>query len=388
MAHRRLFVVSLIGFVVLLGVGIVVPILPLYAQDLGANAFQIGLIFASFSLSKTIFTPIIGGLSDVTGRKKLIILGLGAYTVVALMYVLAIGPLTLIAVRSIHGVASAFILPVAMSYAGLIAKQGEEGLFMGTFNMALFLGMGTGPFIGGVLTRFFGMDTAFFALSLLSLLALVITWGMLPGSIRATSMHETRRPQSLGIVFKSRMMKGLLVSRLINAIGRGGLLAFLPLLATARGIDKAEVGMLISFTLFITGILQRPFGRMVDNSNAIGMVVAGSIVGALSFGGLPLGRGFLSFLSIASLMGLGGAISIPAISVMAVEEGRTLGMGKTMGLLDTARSLGMIVGPVISGGVMAMMGIDSVFYTGGILIMAGVVVFLLYARQTPWLSRP
>jgi len=144
MAHRRLFVVSLIGFVVLLGVGIVVPILPLYAQDLGANAFQIGLIFASFSLSKTIFTPIIGGLSDVTGRKKLIILGLGAYTVVALMYVLAIGPLTLIAVRSIHGVASAFILPVAMSYAGLIAKQGEEGLFMGTFNMALFLGMGTG----------------------------------------------------------------------------------------------------------------------------------------------------------------------------------------------------------------------------------------------------
>ncbi|RLB00233.1 MAG: MFS transporter [Deltaproteobacteria bacterium] len=388
MAHRRLFVVSLIGFVVLLGVGIVVPILPLYAQDLGANAFQIGMIFASFSLSKTIFTPIIGGLSDVTGRKKLIILGLGAYTVVALMYVLAIGPLTLIAVRSIHGVASAFILPVAMSYAGLIAKQGEEGLFMGTFNMALFLGMGTGPFIGGVLTRFFGMDTAFFALSLLSLLALVITWGMLPGSIRATSMHETRRPQSLGIVFKSRMMKGLLVSRLINSIGRGGLLAFLPLLATARGIDKAEVGMLISFTLFITGILQRPFGRMVDNSNAIGMVVAGSIVGALSFGGLPFGRGFLSFLSIASLMGLGGAISIPAISVMAVEEGRTLGMGKTMGLLDTARSLGMIVGPVISGGVMAMMGIDSVFYTGGILIMAGVVVFLLYARQTPWLSRP
>ncbi len=380
MAHRKLFVVSLIGFVVLLGVGIVVPILPLYAKDLGASAFQIGLIFASFSLSKTIFTPIIGNLSDITGRKRLIIMGLASYTVVALMYVLATGPVTLIVIRSIHGIASAFILPVAMSYAGIIAEKGEEGLFMGTFNMALFIGMGSGPFIGGALTKFFGIDTAFYALSLLSLLALIITWGMLPVANHLSLGHETSKSQSLGIVFKSRMMKGLLVSRLINAIGRGGLLAFLPLLATARGIGKAEVGLLISVTVFTTGLLQRPFGRLANDKNTVCMVVAGSILGGLTFAGLPLGRGFWSFMGIASLMGLGGAISIPAISAMAVNEGRILGMGKTMGFLDTARSLGMIVGPVIAGAVMSTMGIDSVFYTGGILIMAGVVVFLFYVR--------
>lgn len=374
-----MILVSSITFVVLVGVGIVVPFLPSYAQGLGASATQVGLIFSGFSLSRTISTPIVGMIADRGEIKSFMLVGLFLYTLIALTYVFATTPETLIIIRIFHGIASAFILPLAMSYIALIAKQGQEGLYMGSFNMALFLGLGSGPLIGGVITDYLGINAAFYCLSILSFISGILTLFLLP-PMRTSSGEKVG--MSLRIIMRFSPMKGLLIFRIMNAAGRGCLLAFVPILARGSGLSLFEIGVLISSNIFITGLLQRPFGKMVTHDNTIYCIVAGSLISALALASLPFGWDFLSFFSIGALMGFGGAIAMPAASVMTVEYGRDLGMTSTMGVFEAARGVGMVLGPVISGVVMDISGIDNVFYVGGILIAISTGMFVSLTKKT------
>jgi DHA1 family multidrug resistance protein-like MFS transporter len=379
MSKHIMILLSSITFVVLIGVGIVVPILPSYAQGLGATATQVGLIFSGFSLSRTISTPIIGMIADRGEIKSFMLMGLFLYALIAITYVFATTPETLIMIRIFHGIASAFILPLAMSYIALIAKQGQEGLYMGSFNMALFLGLGSGPLIGGVITDSLGINAAFYCLSILSFISGILTLVLLPPM---RSSLGGKAVMSLRMITRFSPMKGLLIFRVMNALGRGCLLAFVPILARGNGLSIFEIGVLISSNIFITGLLQRPFGMMVTHDNTIRYIVTGSFISALALASLPFGWDFLSFFTIGAVMGIGGAIAMPAASVMAVEYGRDMGMTSTMGVFEAARGVGMVLGPVISGVVMDISGIDNVFYVGGILIAIGTGVFIAFMRKT------
>ena len=149
---QRIFNVLFVAvFAVMLGLGIVAPLMPLYAESLGATGIWLGMIFSGFSLTRALFTPVMGKLSDRWGRKSFISIGLFLYAAISLLYTVAGSVFSLTAVRLIHGVASAMVIPIAMAYVGETTASEEAGKVMGTFSMALFLGMGSGPFFGGLL---------------------------------------------------------------------------------------------------------------------------------------------------------------------------------------------------------------------------------------------
>ena len=95
--------------------GIIAPLLPLYADDLGASGLWLGIIFAGFSISRAIFMPIFGRISDRQGRRKFVCTGLFAYAVISLGYIWADSISDLTLVRTLHGVASAMIIPIAQA---------------------------------------------------------------------------------------------------------------------------------------------------------------------------------------------------------------------------------------------------------------------------------
>lgn len=115
------------------GVGIVVPLLPVYAQSLGASGLYIGLIFGSFALSRTIFLPYFGRLSDRKGRKRLILVGLISYALISIAFILAKNVQLLVAIRFIQGIASSMMMPAIQAYVGDITPRGREGFSMGVF---------------------------------------------------------------------------------------------------------------------------------------------------------------------------------------------------------------------------------------------------------------
>lgn len=164
----------------LFGIGIIVPVMPVFAVSLGASGFALGLIIAAFSISRGILQPIVGSLSDRWGRKGFMVIGLLVYTLVGLVLPEATSITNLILIRAFHGVGSAMIVPVAMAYVSDMAPFGQEGRYMGMLNIAIFVGIGGGPLFGGFFADLWGMASAFYAMAGLSFIAMLLVLFKMP----------------------------------------------------------------------------------------------------------------------------------------------------------------------------------------------------------------
>jgi len=379
--RRRIFNVLFISaFAAMLGLGIIAPLMPIYAKNLGATGIWLGIIFSGFSLTRAIFMPIIGRLSDKKGRKGFITSGLLSYSLISLLYPLATKVYSLTAVRLIHGLASAMVVPVAMAYIGDIAEKRKEGRYMGTFNMALLLGMGAGPFLGGFINDSFGIAPVFYAMAGFTAIAFLISLVFLP-DVRYSRIRKIGNPISFVGIFKNNIMKGLLLYNAISSMGRGGIMAFLPIFGAKIDINPSLVGIIVSSHIFLLALLQRPAGRLADRYNKFFLVLIGSGVAGAALLLTPFTRNFLQLLFIASIMGLGGAVSMPPSYAITVEMGKRLGMGASMGLFNTATGVGMITAPILSGIIMDILGIRPVFFLSGVISLFGTSVFCYYVRE-------
>lgn len=379
MNGRIITVLLLAIFVAMLGLGIIGPLMPVYAKNLGATGFLLGLIFSVFSISRLIFMPFIGKVSDRVGRKLFISVGLLIYTMASIGYIFSKNVYELVGIRFVHGFASAMVLPIAMAYIAEISPKGREGAYMGFFNTSFFLGMGLGPFLGGFLTDYSGkFQTAFISMGILTAVALILVLLFLPE--RKKTSFEPAKSVSFRSMLRNKIVRGLFVFRSVSALGRASVMAFLPLLAINMKISTSQVGLLISLAILTIAIMQWPFGKLSDRMGRVPFIIFGSTIGAIALILMPSSKGFFPILSLCIIMGLGGSISMPAASALIAQAGRKTGMGSTMGLFNMAMSLGMITAPLISGILMDVAGIKSVFYFGGSISLLSIVIFWFMVR--------
>ncbi len=365
-------------FASMLGIGIIVPLLPIYAKSLGATGIWLGIIFSGFALARLIFMPIIGKISDRKGRKKFIVFGLLGYSITSLFYLLAGGIYSLVAVRFIHGFASAFIVPIAMAYVAETREDGKVGISMGTFSMALFLGIGIGPILGGLLNDAFGMASAFYAMAGLSLTAFFIALFFLPDKM---TPGRTESPVSFREIFKNNVVKGLVFFRISSAMCRAGMMVFLPLFASSINISAARIGILFFIDTFFTVSLLRLFGKLADKYNKFYFIMIGSILGGLALLLVPFTHSFKELIFTSSLMGISLAIAGPSATATTVFLGKNMGMGTLISFLVTAMSAGMVLSPVILGVVMDLLDIKSAFYIAGLMGFLGALIFYYFIRK-------
>jgi MFS family permease len=369
----RIFSVLFLSiFSALLGLGIILPILPLYAKTIGANGFWIGAIFAGFSLSRSVFMPIVGKVSDKKGiRKAFIVSGLFVYSISSLGYIYSYNVLSLILVRVVHGFCSAMIVPVAMAYIGEISPKNREGTYMGLFTVSLFTGFGFGPLIGGFLQDFYSVNAAFVVMGTLCALSFFLVLFWLPSS---HSHHPPQRaaPASFRNILKGRQIKGIICYRFISAFARATVLTFLPLYASYHlNMSGFQIGLVISAGVLLTSIMQYPYGRLADAVSRRNLLLFGNLLYSLTIIFFPFTRSFMQVLGLNLLMGILGAISIPAASALVVAEGKKYGMGSTMAVFNVAMSLGLGTGPIVSGLIHDAAGIKAVFYFSAFVGIAG-----------------
>lgn len=366
-------------FSAMLGVGIIVPLLPLYAHSLGASALWLGLIMAAFSISRTILTPLVGRLSDQRGRKFFICLGLGIYTAVSLGYPWAHTTWQLILIRLIQGSAAGMIVPIAQAYVGDISPPGEEGKWTGYFNAAFFSGFGVGPFIGGVLNGHFGMDAAFYTMAGVNLAAFLVAFSLLPEikpqRVRLNPSISLRR---IGL---SNILKGVFSFRLAYAIGRGAFATFLPLFAVQRmNLSSSLIGVVMGVNIILMSSLLPAMGKVADRLSRRTLVIIGALASAAFVALIPLTHSFGQLLGLCFLGSVGGATCMPAASALTIDEGRRFGMGLSMGLFNMAMSLGMVIGPLGAGMVVQQLGLTSAFYSAAIIGLVGCSLFAWFTR--------
>lgn len=380
---KKIFYVLFISiFSCMLGVGIIVPILPIYAETLGATGFWLGAIFAGFSLSRTISMPLVGRFSDRMGRKRFISFGLLVYTLSSLGYIYADSALELVVVRVIQGFSSAMIIPVAMAFIGDISPPGKEGSYMGFFTIALFLGFGCGPILGGFTKDLLGMEADFLIMGGLCLLAFFMVLIYLP---RSSSIQKS--VPSIDIPFttilQSRSIMGICFYRFASAFCRGSIMTFLPLYAhNTLKLNGSQIGSVIASGILLTAVLQLPFGKLADKLNRRMLIIMGSILYFSIVPFIPYTLNFTQILILNIILGFFGALSLPAASALIVREGKHYGMGSTMAIFNVAMSVGLAIGPLSSGIILDIWGLSGVFYFCTVLgfLGTGIVAWLFSKR--------
>ena len=382
---RGLFVLALAIFATMLGNGVVMPFIPLYSQQFGAEGFTIGVLFGSHSASRTFLLPFIGRASDRRGRKEFLLWGLALYAASSVAFLLADSLFVLTLVMALQGVATAMVQPISMAYVGDLTPKGQEGRYSGYINTAFLGGVAGGPVLGGVVRDLYNMQASFILLGILSLLSLILLWLFLP-EVRHEKNTRTTTHLPLREIFSCYPLVGMSVFRLSYAAANAAIWVFVPLLAAQLlALSTSQIGLLISLNVLVSTVMQAPCGRLADRvTNKVTLIVIGGLISAVSLALFPLATTYWHLVVLNLLVGAAFGLAYPAHMAVAMENAKGFGMGTVMSLLLTVHSFAMTVGPMLFGLVIDLYSLNGVFYSGGLFgLLVTIACYVLSVLPVP-----
>jgi DHA1 family multidrug resistance protein-like MFS transporter len=194
--RKNLYILAFSLVVVMLGFGIVIPIMPFYVEQLGAGGTELGLLVASYAVMRLICGPFWGSLSDRIGRKPILMIGIFGYGITMILFGLATELWMLFLFRALSGILSSATSPTTMAYIGDSTPEKERGQGMGILGAAVGVGTILGPGLGGLLAGE-NLATPFFIAGGLSFIALLLIWLFLPESLPAADRRGIDKKKRL-----------------------------------------------------------------------------------------------------------------------------------------------------------------------------------------------
>jgi DHA1 family multidrug resistance protein-like MFS transporter len=370
-------------FATVIGVGIVVPLLPVHAHQLGASGFHIALIFGAYAMSRAFFLPVFGHLSDRKGRKTFLTMGLFAYAIISIALAYLDSIAGLIVIRLLHGVASAMLIPVFQAYAADLAPEGREGRIMGIYGTVVLVGMSLGPVVGGLVNDRWGFHATFWIMGSLALMGFVACACFLPPAASERAHRESKRPGAWHQLLRDPALASLFAFRFAYVVCVGVIWAFVPLYAAFKlALSSASIGLVITLGIASGGVLNTPMGILADRANRTLLVVAGGVIAAYGILAFEWADSHRAFMLASVCFGVGGGICMPALMALAAKKGaRSDAMASVMALMTVAHSLGMLVGALLGGFMMDTFELRWVFPAGAVVMVLGIVQFVATTAQ-------
>jgi MFS family permease len=381
---RTINILAVIIFTAMLGLGILGPILPLYANDLGASMTQIGFLTSAWSLSRLIFTAPMGRYSDRSSKKRVIVIGLFIYCVVSIFYAFSWNFPSLISVRILHGMGSAMAMPVATAYGAEIAPRGKEGQYMGILNLAMMAGFAFGPFLGGTLTDFASKEFAFFVMAGLTGISLILALVFLP-DVQFSTKKKAAVP--FRDLLNYKQLTTIIVYSFISTLAIASIFGFLsmylsqPVSAGGLELSISSIGLVLSISSFISASLQREFGKLADRYSKRRIIIISGLVGSLGILMFPFMSNTTGIFVTQLIFICGLTLGSPAINAIVAMAGREIGTGTAISALQSSNSLGNIIGPLAAGVLLDIMGFTAIFYMAGIIMIISVGIFYLSSKD-------
>ena len=393
MRSRPFIVLYVAVFVATFGISLVSPLLPVYAENLGATGVWIGFTFASFAITHSISGPLIGRLSDRYPRKPFIILGLLCYLAAALGYLTADSFAQIIAFRMLSGVGTGLIFSVARAYIGEMVPSGYEGRWFGVFATADIIGFGSGPMFAGLIRGWLGFDAVFISMALImgasTLIIMILLPPRPPQALNTTQKALFQTNASIWNALKDRLTVALTFRHVLFSFSWGSTLAFLAVrLENELLIGPVAIGLAFGVENFASGISQPMLGWLTDHTNrvilvAVGLVFAGGCVVAVgTVDSLPLVFIFMI------LLGASGAMTQVAASALEIVAGRRVGLGTVIGLGSSGGGVGILCGAVLGGYLVDLFDTSAAFLFAGAVMILGTPLFLLLVKGQSTKSEP
>jgi MFS transporter, DHA1 family, multidrug resistance protein len=384
-------------FLNMLGVGIVGPVLPLYASNFGVSAAMVGLLISSFGIARIPVNVPAGSLADRLGRKPLLVGGPLLIAVSALLTGLAGSFGQMVVFRLLQGVGSALQMTAAMVVIADISTPRDRGRTMSFYQGSLLLGTGVGPIIGGFIGEHLGLQTPFFVYAGLSLCGAI--WALLrvpetrsmaaqePTESRAAISGTRSGRVSWSSVYHLLLDRSfLLVSLVTLAIfftRTGSHNTLLPLLGSDRlDLGPAMLGYAFTLVAAVNLLTINASGLICDRYGRKVTIVPSCLVCGIALVSYTWGSNYFHFMLSSVLLGLGTGIVGPAPAVYVSDLDLPGGRGLVMGVYRTVSDLGLTIGPVLLGWLSDQFSYDAALWVNGLLIAVVGIAFGLFARET------
>lgn len=362
------------------------PVLPRFAQDLGAAPELIGVIVAASTVTGVVIKLPAGALSDVLGRKRMMLLGCLFFALPPFLYPFVASPGALLALRFLHGFATAIFSPVASAFVADLSQR-ARGEKLGWFAGANDLGATAGPLLGGLLLFYTSSySMTYLAVGVLGLLPLLMVLRLpddgTPHSTDSTLGERSRRFwEGIREVLLSRAV--LIASTMEAAlyVGYGAFLGFFPPYAIGIGFNDAQIAFVMGIQLATTMLAKPLSGRLSDRLGRKPMILAGLFLCAATLPAIPTLTSLWLLLPVSALFGLGVAIVTPSTTALVADLVKAGRMGSAMGVFGTIWDSGEAAGPILAGVLIASLSYPPAFSLIAVLMAAMALLFLLAVKD-------
>lgn len=382
--RKQIIILFFTLVVVMLGFGMVIPIMPFLIESMGASGSTLGLLMATFALMQLIFSPVWGSLSDRIGRKPVLVIGVFGFGITMVLFGLSTQSWMLFAARALSGILSSATMPTAMAYIGDSTSEEDRGGGMGVVGAAMGMGMVLGPGLGGTLAGE-NLAVPFFIAGVLSFLAMVLIMVFLPELLPKEERQQEGRVQFINLGELWQALKSpigiLLFMAFLLSFGLTAFEAIFGLYALTRfDYGPQRVGTILMVIGFVSAAVQisltGPLTKRWGEATVIKVSLLLSVVG---FPLMLLANSFLTILVTSGFFMLGVSLLRPAVSSL-ISRQATVGQGVAMGLNNSFQSMGRIVGPIWAGFIFDL-DLRYPYLSGSVIMLIGLIVSLFTVRQ-------
>jgi len=376
-SRSPLVIIFITIFIDLVGFGIVIPVLPLYAERYGASETTIGILLAIYSAMQFIFAPILGKISDRVGRRPVLLVSLIGTSIGFLIMglapnmpagfvILGLAPtlVWLFLARIVDGISGGNI-STAQAYIADITPPEHRSRGMGLIGAAFGLGFVFGPMIGGTLSRVSSAAPFFLAAAMAAANATALYF-LLPESLSHEHRADARRGGVLQVLEESGswQLGAVMATYFVATVSFAMMTATFSLFAAHRfGFDAWHTGFLFGYVGVIGAVIQGGLlGRLVKLAGDKPLAVTGTAIFAASVFCFPLSHTVTALVIASTGFAIGNSLMTPTLNGLASKSVSASLQGRVLGVMASTASLARIIGPVLGGWLLGRDLIDSSHY--------------------------
>ncbi|MFQ6076841.1 MAG: MFS transporter [Candidatus Bathyarchaeia archaeon] len=379
---RNLFALCLAGVIAMLGVGVVGPILPIYALSFGVSYTATGTIISAFGVARLFTEAPVGWLADRLGKKRIIVLGIGVMSLSAFIAAFAGDVFQLVLARLVQGVGAALYATTATALVADIAPLDRRGAYMSYFQGSFFMGIAFGPAVGGIAAEVAGIRAPFLLWGVLAAVSAVFAKSMVgdsPSGHWGGSDETDVREHSRASMFDRVLIPSYLAGLTTLLISSGLRFTLIPIYGKHIGLTLGQVGAVLTVAAATNVAVMPLSGRLIDKFGVRPSLLYGFLLYALAVYSFTWSDDFLKMVVSGLLLGLTTAMVYPAQATNIAAEVTTARRGLAFGVYRSFCDVGLIVGPLVVG-----LLIDASGFVAPLMLMSclslivGTCVLLLF----------
>lgn len=382
-----LLIVCAVVFLMATGLGVVTPVLPIYARTYDISTTLVGLLLSVFGIGRILMGIPSGQVADRWGPRSLLVLGPAIMALGSLGVAVSGNYVLLLIFRFVQGVGSGIQMTGGYLAIADLSPKDEVGKMTGLYQSSLVLGISAGPVVGGLLAEEFGFRSPFIAQGVLAALAAIWAWRRFPRIAHRSQASHNRgfravRSRLWTLFLNRNFMLVSLVSFAVFFTRGGARQTLLPLLGhDGIGLSVGTVGTVYSVITLFDFLALTVAGTLTDHFGRKAMIVPSLVISGLAFVWIGQTHAFVPFLLAGVVLGLATGIGGPAPAAYVSDIAPAETYGLSFGIFRTMSDTGLILGPMLVGSLTDLWGLRIPFYVSGMGMVAVGLAFAFFATD-------